>query len=250
MFNPGEANLSVNQSVSPVPAVAGTPLTYTITVTNGGPAAATGVTLNPGVPAGATGVVATATQGTCALVAGQLVVRARRHRGRRRGCRNRDVRPGRRRRTRDHRLGHGQSGGLGHRQQLARAGDDDRPGWGRRQPVDREDRLAGSGRRWRRRSTTRSSSRTPGPRSRRVSAWSIRFPAGITVWRADFDAGCLLDCRRPVAVQRRHAQSRTKRRRLRCRRPRARRGSSSNTAVVTSNEVELTPVTTSRRRRP
>ena len=70
VFNPGEANLSVNQSVSPVPAVAGTPLTYTIRVTNGGPAAATGVTLNPGVPAGATGVVATATQGTCALVAG------------------------------------------------------------------------------------------------------------------------------------------------------------------------------------
>ena len=70
VFNPGEANLSVNQSVSPVPAVAGTPLTYTIRVTNGGPAAATGVTLNPGVPAGATGVIANATQGTCALVAG------------------------------------------------------------------------------------------------------------------------------------------------------------------------------------
>ena len=70
VFNPGEANLAVVQSVSPVPAVAGTPLTYTIRVTNGGPAAATGVTLNPGVPAGATGVIATATQGTCALVAG------------------------------------------------------------------------------------------------------------------------------------------------------------------------------------
>ena len=70
VFNPGEANLAVVQSVSPVPAVAGTPLTYTIRVTNGGPAAATGVTLNPGVPAGAAGVVATATQGSCALVAG------------------------------------------------------------------------------------------------------------------------------------------------------------------------------------
>ena len=70
VFNPGEANLAVVQSVSPVPAVAGTPLTYTIRVTNGGPAAATGVTLNPGVPAGATGVIAIATQGTCALVAG------------------------------------------------------------------------------------------------------------------------------------------------------------------------------------
>ena len=58
------------QSVSPVPAVSGSVLTYTITVTNGGPATATGVTLNPGVPAGATGVIATATQGTCALVAG------------------------------------------------------------------------------------------------------------------------------------------------------------------------------------
>jgi uncharacterized repeat protein (TIGR01451 family) len=70
VFNPGEANLAVVQSVSPVPAVAGTPLTYTIRVSNGGPAAATGVTLNPGVPTGATGVVANATQGTCALTAG------------------------------------------------------------------------------------------------------------------------------------------------------------------------------------
>ena len=80
LFNPGEANLSVNQSVSPVPAVAGTPLTYTIRVTNGGPAAATGVTLNPGVPAGATGVIATATQGTCALVAARGRARSARFR--------------------------------------------------------------------------------------------------------------------------------------------------------------------------
>jgi uncharacterized repeat protein (TIGR01451 family) len=68
--NPGEANLAVVQSVTPVPALAGTPLTNTIRVTNGGPAAATGVTLNPGVPAAATGVTVTATQGSCTLGAG------------------------------------------------------------------------------------------------------------------------------------------------------------------------------------
>ena len=54
--NPGEANLAVTQTVAPVPAPAGTRLTYTITVTNGGPAAAARVTLIPGVPLGATGV--------------------------------------------------------------------------------------------------------------------------------------------------------------------------------------------------
>ena len=37
LANPGEANLAVTQTVAPVPAAAGTRLTYTITVTNGGP---------------------------------------------------------------------------------------------------------------------------------------------------------------------------------------------------------------------
>ena len=46
--NPGEANLAVTQTVAPVPAAAGTRLNYTITVTNGGPAAAANVVLNPG----------------------------------------------------------------------------------------------------------------------------------------------------------------------------------------------------------
>ena len=72
LSDPGDANLAVTQSVSPVPAVAGTPLTYVITVTNGGPAAATGVILNPGVPAGATGVTASSTQGTCTAGSGGL----------------------------------------------------------------------------------------------------------------------------------------------------------------------------------
>ena len=40
--NPGEANLAVTQSVAPVPAAAGTRLNYTMTVANGGPAAAVG----------------------------------------------------------------------------------------------------------------------------------------------------------------------------------------------------------------
>ena len=68
--NPGEANLAVTQTVAPVPSAAGTRLNYSITVTNGGPAAATLVTLIPGVPIGATGTTASATQGTCTLGSG------------------------------------------------------------------------------------------------------------------------------------------------------------------------------------
>ena len=37
--NAGEANLAVTQTVTPVPAAAGTRLNYAITVTNGGPTA-------------------------------------------------------------------------------------------------------------------------------------------------------------------------------------------------------------------
>ena len=68
--NPGDANLAVTQTVTPVPSAAGTRLNYVITVTNGGPQPAVGVTLLPGVPTGATGVTAAATQGACTLNAG------------------------------------------------------------------------------------------------------------------------------------------------------------------------------------
>ena len=62
---PGEANLAVTQTVAPVPAAAGTRLTYQITVTNGGPLAAAGVVLNAEVPLGATDVLTSTPQGAC-----------------------------------------------------------------------------------------------------------------------------------------------------------------------------------------
>ncbi len=70
--NPGDANLAVLQSVTPVPAVSGSVLTFAITVTNGGPATATGVTLNPGVPFNTPGVVTSTTQGTCTNQSGAI----------------------------------------------------------------------------------------------------------------------------------------------------------------------------------
>ncbi len=73
---PGEANLAVTQTVTPVPSAAGTRLNYAITVTNGGPLPAAGVTLLPGVPPGASAVTASATQGACTLNAGTGVVRS------------------------------------------------------------------------------------------------------------------------------------------------------------------------------
>ncbi|HEU4891732.1 MAG TPA: FG-GAP-like repeat-containing protein [Vicinamibacterales bacterium] len=70
LANPGEANLAVTQTVSPVPSAAGTSLHYTITVTNGGPAGAVNVLLIPGVPLGATSVTTSATQGSCVSTSG------------------------------------------------------------------------------------------------------------------------------------------------------------------------------------
>ena len=70
LSNPGDANLAVFQSVSPNPAAAGSLLTYTILVTNGGPAPATNVSLSPGVPFGTPGVTLSTTQGACADTSG------------------------------------------------------------------------------------------------------------------------------------------------------------------------------------
>jgi uncharacterized repeat protein (TIGR01451 family) len=68
--NVGEANLAVTQTVSPLPAVVGTRLTYTVTVTNGGPSAAQNVVLTRGIPVTATGITVNVSQGTCTLAAG------------------------------------------------------------------------------------------------------------------------------------------------------------------------------------
>ncbi|MCI0530279.1 MAG: DUF11 domain-containing protein, partial [Nitrospira sp.] len=59
------ANLSITKTDSPDPVLMGQNLTYTITVTNNGPAAATGVTVTDTLPAGVTFVSATPSQGTC-----------------------------------------------------------------------------------------------------------------------------------------------------------------------------------------
>jgi uncharacterized repeat protein (TIGR01451 family) len=50
----GAADLSLGQSVSPSPAVANSPVTYTLTLTNGGPDAAQSITLTDNLPAAVT----------------------------------------------------------------------------------------------------------------------------------------------------------------------------------------------------
>src|SRR5262249_55555735 len=59
------ADLAVSMSHTPEPVLAGANLTYTVTVTNNGPSAATAVTLTDTLPHGSTLVSATPTRGTC-----------------------------------------------------------------------------------------------------------------------------------------------------------------------------------------
>jgi len=59
------SDLQVTKSGSPDPVRIGENLTYTITVTNNGPGAATGVTINDSLPAGVTHVSTTPSQGSC-----------------------------------------------------------------------------------------------------------------------------------------------------------------------------------------
>lgn len=67
---PGTADLSVVKTDSPDPATVGGTLTYTILVTNNGPAAATTVTVTDTLPAGVTFSSASPSQGSCAQAAG------------------------------------------------------------------------------------------------------------------------------------------------------------------------------------
>jgi uncharacterized repeat protein (TIGR01451 family) len=62
---PGDADLGVVKSASPAHALVGGPISYTIVVTNYGPATATGVNLVDTLPAGVTFVSATPQQGSC-----------------------------------------------------------------------------------------------------------------------------------------------------------------------------------------
>jgi uncharacterized repeat protein (TIGR01451 family) len=59
------AELAITKTDSPDPVTVGTNLAYTITVTNNGPSAATGVTMTDPLPATTTFVSATSSQGTC-----------------------------------------------------------------------------------------------------------------------------------------------------------------------------------------
>ncbi len=65
-------DLSVAMTDSPDPVPVGAPLTYTISVTNSGPAVANGVTVTNVLPASAGFVSATASQGACANVGGTV----------------------------------------------------------------------------------------------------------------------------------------------------------------------------------
>ena len=61
------ANVAVSISDTPDPAVLGTPVTYTIVVSNTGPAAAAGITTTQSLPLGATLMSVTPSQGTCSV---------------------------------------------------------------------------------------------------------------------------------------------------------------------------------------
>jgi uncharacterized repeat protein (TIGR01451 family) len=64
------ADLVLTESASPNPVAATLPLTYTLTITNNGPATATGVTVTNALPASVTFSSASASQGTCTNTAG------------------------------------------------------------------------------------------------------------------------------------------------------------------------------------
>jgi uncharacterized repeat protein (TIGR01451 family) len=61
----GTADLALVKTAQPNPVNAGSPLSYTLTVTNNGPSPATGVVLTDALPPAATFVSAAPTQGTC-----------------------------------------------------------------------------------------------------------------------------------------------------------------------------------------
>ena len=64
-LNPGTTDLSITKTANPGPTGAFSPVTYTIVVTNNGPATAFGTTVTDVLPPGTTFQSATSTQGTC-----------------------------------------------------------------------------------------------------------------------------------------------------------------------------------------
>ncbi len=67
------ADLSVSGRATPYPVIAGNALTYTFSITNNGPAAATSVAFTNSVPAGVTFISAAASQGSVSTSAGSVV---------------------------------------------------------------------------------------------------------------------------------------------------------------------------------
>ena len=70
--NPPNADLGVTANATPGPVTTGTPVSYTFTITNGGPATATGVTFNAPIPAGLTFTSSVPSTPTCTFAAGAL----------------------------------------------------------------------------------------------------------------------------------------------------------------------------------
>jgi uncharacterized repeat protein (TIGR01451 family) len=66
------SDLSITKTDSPDPVTVGATLTYTLTVQNGGPLPATGVTVTDNLPAGVTFVSATPSQGSCSQTGGTV----------------------------------------------------------------------------------------------------------------------------------------------------------------------------------
>lgn len=67
---PSPADLSIVKTATPGPVAAGSNLTYTLTVTNSGPADAAGVVVNDTLPSGVTWVSTTPSQGSCSAPSG------------------------------------------------------------------------------------------------------------------------------------------------------------------------------------
>lgn len=70
--NANSADMAIVKTATPNPVTEGTPLTYTLTVTNNGPATATNVTVTDTLPSSETYLASTTTQGSCSEAGGTV----------------------------------------------------------------------------------------------------------------------------------------------------------------------------------